>query len=111
MAVPAVNLTLEKGTNFEATFNVFESDSSSIDFSNYSGVCKIRKYPTSPKVENCQVTILGLDGSVKISMAKTTTSLLSSGRNYYDVILTSNTDGVSFRVVEGFIIVTDSVSV
>lgn len=109
MAVPVVNLTLEKGTDFEATFNVFELDSDPADFVNYTGVCKIRKYPSSPVAQNCQVTITGATGTVKVSLAKTTTSLLSSGRNYYDVILTKN--DISFKVVEGSIIVFDSASI
>ena len=45
MAVPVVNLTLEKGTSFEATFNVFDQNSDPAYSANFSGVCKIRKYP------------------------------------------------------------------
>lgn len=111
MAVPVVNLTLEKGTDFEATFNVFEPDSDPAYFVNFIGACKIRKYPASPVFQNCQVTITGATGTIKVSLAKTTTSFLSSGRNYYDVILTSNVDNKSFKVVEGSIIVSDSASI
>jgi hypothetical protein len=111
MAVPAVNLTLDKGTDFEATFNVFDEDSSPASFTNFSGVCKIRKYPTSPIAQNCSVSITGATGEIKISMGKTTTALLQSGRNYYDVILTSNSTNSSFKVLEGTIIVSESVSI
>jgi hypothetical protein len=110
MAVPVVNLTLEKGTNFEATFNVFEADSDAVNFSNFSGVCKIRKYPSSPNFQSCSVTITGATGTVKVAMAKTTTTLLQSGRNYYDVVLTSAIDQTSFKVVEGNILVSETSS-
>lgn len=111
MAVGVVNLTLEKGTDFEATFNVFQPDSSPAYFNNFSGVCKIKRHPTAGIAYTCQVTITAATGQVKIAMGKTATSQLTSGRNFYDVVLTSLTDNKSFRVVEGSIIVSDSISV
>lgn len=111
MAVPVVNLVIEKGTDFEATFNVFEPDTSPANFFNYTGVCKIKKYPTSPVAHNCKVTITAATGTVKVSMARTMTAELESGRNFYDVILTTNTGLYSFKVLEGSIIVSDSISV
>lgn len=111
MAVSSVNLTIDKGTDFEATFNIFEQDSSLVTFPFYTGSCKIRKYPSSPTYHEATVGINTTNGEVKVSMAKTTTSLLSPGRNYYDVILTSITTNYSFKLVEGSIIVYESVSV
>lgn len=110
MAVPVINLTLEKGTSFEATFNVFQSNTDIANFSNFSGICRIRKYPTSTNYQSCSVSITGATGEVKVAMAKTTTSLLQSGRNYYDVVLTSSVDQTSFKVVEGNIIVSETSS-
>ena len=120
MAVAVVNLTLEKGCDFDAKFKVFQSDDSSYQFSQYySGVAKVRKYPSSPNQYNFKVDILASSGEIVISMAKTTTELLESGRNYYDVFLTGparnpNGIGVTYatsKVVEGSIIVSDSASV
>jgi hypothetical protein len=51
-----------------------------------------------------------MTGEVTIGMAKSITSLLNSGRNYYDVVLTSQTNNASFKVVEGTIIVSDTVA-
>jgi len=110
MAVPVVNLSLEKGTDFEATFNVFGEDSDPLLLNNFTGVSKIRKYPTSPDSQSFTVSITAATGEVKIGMAKSTTTLLSSGRNYYDVLLTSQTNNTSFKVVEGSIIVSDTAS-
>jgi hypothetical protein len=110
MAVPVVNLILEKGTDFEATFNVFGEDSDPLIFNNFVGVSKIRKYPTSPNSQAFTVSITASTGEVKIGMAKSITSLLDSGRNYYDVLLTSLTNNATFKVVEGSIIVSDTAS-
>lgn len=111
MAVSSVNLTLDKGTDFEATFNVFEASSNTVIFDNFTGVCKIRKYPTSPNYQSCEVTITESTGEIKIKLTKQNTLSLSSGRNYYDVILTNTIDSTTFKVVEGTIIVLDTISV
>jgi hypothetical protein len=120
MAVAVVNLVLEKGTDFDAKFTVFQSDSSNYVFSQYyTAKSKVRKYPSSPKSQEFKVDIIGSTGEVIISMAKTTTELLESGRNYFDVFITGPTQnpngiGVTFltkKVVEGSIIVSDSASI
>lgn len=120
MAVAVVNLVLEKGTDFDAKFKVLQSDSSNYIFSQYySGKAKIRKYPSSPKSQEFKVEIVGSTGEVIISMAKTTTELLESGRNYFDILITGPTQnpngiGVTFltrKVVEGSIIVSDTASI
>lgn len=120
MAVAVVNLNLEKGTDFDAKFKIFQSDSSNYQFSQfYSGKAKIRKYPSSPVFHEFKVDIIAQSGEIIISMAKTTTELLSSGRNYYDVLITGparnpNGIGVTYatsKVVEGSIIVSDTASV
>lgn len=112
MAVYEINnLTIEKGTNFEATFKVFEPDNSTANFMSYSGVCKIRKHPTSTNYQSCQVSITSGTGEVTVSMGKSFTSLLSTGRNYYDIILTHSITNKSSKVVKGTLIVNDSVSI
>jgi hypothetical protein len=120
MAVAAVNLTLEKGADFDAKFKVLQPDSSNYTFaSNYSAEAKIRKYPTSPLYQTFKVDIIGSTGEIIISMGKTTTELLSSGRNYFDILVTgpaTNPSGVGIgtytkKVVEGTIIVSDTATV
>jgi hypothetical protein len=44
-------------------------------------------------------------------MDAATTSLLSAGRNYYDVIITHNTSGKIIKVFEGSIIVSETISI
>lgn len=111
MAVPAVNLTIEKGTDFEATFNVTNSDGSVFSLNNYAATAKIRKHPTSTTPRSFSTSITVATGEIKISMGATTTALLSTGRNYYDVIINHNSSGKIIKVFEGSIIVSETISV
>ncbi|MFZ9740438.1 MAG: hypothetical protein ACO3CQ_00940 [Candidatus Nanopelagicaceae bacterium] len=111
MSVAVVNIDLEKGTDFEATFNIFGPDNGPVSLSNYDGISKIRKHPTSVKSKSFDVEIIEVDKSVKISMGRTDTLDLSSGRNYFDVFLQDSNTGHTIKVLEGSIIVSDSISI
>ena len=110
MAVPAVNLTIEKGTSFEATFNVLNADSSVFLLSNYTATAKIRKHSTASNPKSFSTTITVQTGEIKISMGSTNTDDLSAGRNYYDVIITHSSTGKVTMVFEGAALVKDTVS-
>ena len=110
MAVPAVNLTIEKGTSFEATFNVSNADGSVFSLSNYAASAKIRKHPTATTSKSFTTTITVQTGEIKISMGSTNTDDLSAGRNYYDVIITHSSTGKVTKVFEGAALVKDTVS-
>lgn len=111
MAVPAVNLTIDKGTDFEASFTVANSDGSVFSLANYSASSKIRKHPTAAAYASFSTTITVATGEIRVSMGATTTSTLSSGRNYYDVIITNVGTGKITKVFEGMILAVDTVSV
>jgi hypothetical protein len=111
MAVPAVNITIEKGTNFEAIYNVTNADESIYSLKNQSATAKIRKHPTATTSKSFQTSITIATGEIKISMASTITAELSSGRNYYDVILTNSSNGKVTKIFEGTAIVNDTVSI
>ena len=111
MTVPAVNIVIEKGTDFEATYNVSNADDSVYSLTNQSATAKIRKHPTATTSKSFQTSITVATGEIKISMGSTVTADLSSGRNYYDVIITHNTTGKITKIFEGTAIVKDTVSV
>lgn len=120
MAVAVINLTLERGTDFDAKFKIFQTDSSNFAFSQYySGKSKVRKYPSSPHFQEFDVTILTSTGEIIISMDKEKTQLLELGRNYFDILITGpipkpNGIGITFstsKVVEGSVIVSDTASI
>lgn len=110
MAAPSVNITIEKGTYFENTFTISNSDGTPLNLSGYSAIAKIKKYPSSPISQSFSVSITASTGKIQVSMADTTTANLSEGRNYYDIVITSGT-GIKSRVIEGTALVTPSVSV
>lgn len=111
MSIPAVNLSIEKGTDFEATFNVTNSDGSIFSLSNYTATSKIRKHPTADSFKSFSTSITIATGEIKITMNAATTSLLSSGRNYYDLIITNSSTGKVQKVFEGTAIVSETVSI
>lgn len=110
MSVPEVNLRIEKGTDFDATFKVSNADGSVFSLSGYTASSKIRKYPTSPDSQSFSTSITTATGEIKISMASTITSQLDAGRNYYDVIVTNSGAGKVQKVFQGTAIVSDTVS-
>jgi hypothetical protein len=110
MAVPAVNITIEKGVYFENTFTINNSDGTPLNLSGYSAVSKIKKHPSSSSSHSFSVSITASTGKIVISMGNTTTSELSEGRNYYDIVVTSS-GGIKSRVIEGMALVTPSISV
>lgn len=111
MSVPAVNIRIEKGTNFESTFTVTNSDGSAFSLNNYTATSKIRKHPTASTSKSFSVTITVSTGEIKISMSSSNTAELTSGRNYFDVLITKTSDGSITKVMEGTALVVDTVSV
>jgi hypothetical protein len=110
MSVPSVNLTLDKGTYFEATFNVTNSDGTVFGLGGYSATAKIRKHPTATSSASFSTSITSSIGEIKITMSSANTALLDAGRNYYDLIITQASTGKVIKIFEGMILVKDTVS-
>jgi hypothetical protein len=110
MAVTSINLTIEKGTDFEALFIISAEDGGPINLNSHSATAKIRKYPSSPISFEFNVSLNISESSIKITMPRATTSLLSTGRNYFDILLKYETDNVVRKVVSGTIIVEETSS-
>jgi hypothetical protein len=111
MAIPAVNLTIEKGTDFEATFTVKNADGSAFSLANYTSIAKIRKHPAAPTSKSFSTSITVATGEIKISMGSTITAGLTAGRNYYDVIISQVGTNKIQKVFKGTAIVSETVSV
>lgn len=107
-AVPSVNITIERGTDFESSFDMFTDSGRDIDISDYTGVAKVRKYPTSPSYTNFTVSISS-DNRISMSMSAEDTATLEEGRNYYDLVLKSPTN-LYTKVIEGMALVSPTVS-
>jgi len=110
MTVPTVNIVIEKGINFEATYDVKNFDDTVYSLINQSATAKIRKHPNATSSKSFSTTITTATGKIKISMGSTVTAELSDGRNYYDVILTHASTGKVTKIFQGMAFVNPTVS-
>lgn len=111
MAVPTVNITIEKGTYFENTFYINNDDETPYDLVNYTASAKIRKHPGSSSYQSFNVFMSEVNGLIRLTMTPDITLLLSEGRNYYDVIITYTPDPIYvIKVIEGSAMVVPSIS-
>jgi hypothetical protein len=111
MAVAEItNLVIEKGTDFEATFNLFDPDQSTSVLTGLTTTyATIRKYPDATAYEEFGKTITAGTGTIKLTLTAAQTARLSAGRNYFDVVLTIG--GKKTKVIKGTAIVEESASV
>jgi len=111
MAVAEVtNIVIEKGTDFEATFNLFDpNQSASVLTGLTTTYATIRKYPDATTGEEFAKTITAGTGTIKLTLTATQTANLKAGRNYFDVVLTIG--GKRTKVIKGTAIVEESASV
>ena len=110
-SVSAVNLVIQKGTYFEETFSLTAEDEGGLNLTNQTATAKLKKHPTAGIAYTFSTTLTIADSTVKISMSPAVTSTLPSGRCVYDLVLTSTSSGVISKVVEGNVIVQETVSV
>jgi hypothetical protein len=108
-AVSAVNLTIHKGTYFEETFSLTAEDGSILNLTGATTTSKLRKHPTAGIAHTFSTVTTVSDSTVKIFMTSDKTAELPSGRCYYDVLITSS-GGVISKVLEGNVLVEDTVS-
>ena len=106
MAVPVVNIGIEKGTDYFATFTITKPDGTAYDLSNSSTLTTLRKYPESDTVSaTFSSSITVSTGKVTVSLGNTITSELDHGRYYYNVVITNSGSSKKTRVIEGMAIV------
>jgi len=113
MAVYKINnLIIEKGEDFNETFKIYNQDGSPLIFdSNFTGVSKLKKHPGAKKEYPFNIILDQNNNEINISMASTITSSLSSGRYYFDVLLTYGySEPTTKKYIKGTIIVKDTVS-
>jgi len=111
MSAKIINLVLEQGTDFQSTFTIYNDNGSKLNLTGYTGKGLIKKSTYSSTSYPFSLTFPNrIGGQVKVSMAKTNTSLIEGGRYLYDVVITSPND-FSTRVVQGSVLVTPGVSI
>ncbi len=87
MATAAINITIEQGEDFSATYTILNPDESVATLSNYSVAGTLRKYPGSTTGYPFTTSLTTSTGTVTISLASSVTKLLTPGRYYYDLFL------------------------
>ena len=110
MAARTVNLVLEQGVDFQATFTIRNTNNAPLNLTGYTGISSIRKHPTSSTSYPLTLTFPDrLNGKIAVSMGYTATDSIDGGRYVYDVILISP-NSYRTRAVQGNVLVTPGVS-
>jgi len=110
MAARNVNLILEQGVDFQATFTIRNTNNAPLNLTGYTGISSIRKHPTSSTAYPLTLSFTDrLNGKIAVSMGYTATDAIEGGRYVYDVILISP-NSYRTRAVQGNVLVTPGVS-
>jgi hypothetical protein len=105
---PVVNLVIEKGTDFEASFYLSGDDGGPLNLLYSVASASLKKHPKSITNYPFNVGITTSESEVYISMGRTMTETLPSGRNHFDIFITNTELDFKTRVVTGTIIVEDT---
>ena len=109
MAAIPLNLLLEKGTDFDATFNIQNEDNTTpLNLTGYTADAKMRRYYSTTSTDFTVGFVDRYNGILKISMTNAATAALDPRRYVYDIVLTSP-QGIKTRVIEGILEVTPGV--
>jgi len=110
MTARNINLVLDQGVDFEATFTVKNENSSALNLTGYTGEAKIRKHPSATKYNPFIVTFPNrVNGQIKVAMASTVTTAIEGGRYVYDLVLTSP-NAYKTRPIQGNVLVIPGVT-
>mgnify|MGYP001162849160 FL=1 len=111
MAAIPLNLLLEKGTDFDATFNIQNEDNTTpLNLTGYTAEAKLKKsYYATASTSFVVDFVDRYNGILKISLTNASTSALDPRRYVYDIVLTSP-QSIKTRVIEGILEVTPGVT-
>jgi hypothetical protein len=110
MAVTSINLTIERGTDFETEFSLKDVDGLPFNLTNYRVFSKIRKHRNSETAISFNVGILSrVDGKILLKLPRWLSINLPFGRCVYDIVVVDFNFNKTV-VLEGDIIVEGLVS-
>ena len=103
MSVYVNNLTINIGTDFMQTYDLYQSGGKVIDLTGYSAASSLRKHRDSGTAVSFTVGFPDRkNGKIKISIPSWTTARLKPGRYVYDILMTKS-NGDKAIIVEGTI--------
>jgi hypothetical protein len=110
MSVYVNNLTINIGTDFVQTYDLYQSGGKVIDLTGYSAASSLRKHRESGTSVSFTVGFIDRqNGKIKISIPSWTTTRLKPGRYVYDILMTKP-NGDKGIVVEGTILARAGIS-
>lgn len=110
MSARNVNLVLEQGVDFQATFTIRNQNNTPLNLTGYSGISLVKKHSSSSVSYPFTLSFPDrLNGKIIVSMDYNLTSQIEPGRYVYDVVLISPNSYRS-RAVQGNVLVTPGVS-
>lgn len=110
MATPSINLIIEQGEDFSATFAVLDPDETVANLNNYTVDATLKKHPGALTSYTFTTTLTLSQGKITISLPNSVTSTLNPGRYYYDIFITTPSL-LRTKVVDGNAIVNGSATV
>lgn len=101
MAAAQYNITIDAQSDFSRTFAVEEPAGTPVDITGYSFTAQIREHFTQSEHTDFTTSIVDASqGLFKIVLTDTVTGAMSPGKQYYDIVMTSNT-GEKTRLLQG----------
>ena len=106
------NLILEQGTDFQAVIKLYETPTTALNLTGYSGESQMRKsYGSVSSTAVFTVSIpVPSNGEIYLTLSDTSSQSIKYGRYLYDVVITNSGSGTKTRAVEGIITVTPRVT-
>ena len=112
MAVLVVNIEIEQGTDFEAQFDIAQTDGSALNLTNRSLSAKMRKHHSSVGSIGFGITFgsVPADGEITISLTDSQSGIITAGRYNYNVIVTNDVTGKKEKVISGQALVNPTIT-
>ena len=109
-AVYVHNITIDRGTDYEQEYDMFEVGGKSVDLSNHTARAQIRKHRGSLTATSFVVGFPDrMNGKVKLTIPSYVTAALKPGRYIYDILFTKP-GGTKEIVLEGTVRVRQGIS-
>jgi len=107
MATAAINITIEQGADFTATYNIKNPDESAASLASYTVVGTLKKHPGATNGYEFVTSLTTSTAVLDISLSRTVTASLDPGRYYYDLFLIAP-GGTRTKIIEGNVLVNGS---
>jgi hypothetical protein len=99
-----LNIYIDQGTDFAVTFNLDETDGTSLTTANSEFFSTVRKVFSSQKAFDFDAVQANGDGSISLSLSPTVSSTIQPGKYEYDILMKTD-DNKLFKIIEGLVFV------